>query len=153
MNILSIESLLEEPSLTMTFPARLELQISSELEQVEPVHQQVVAFIHSAGCSDEVFSKAELAIIEAITNAIRHGNQENPDQKVRILLQADESSLTCTVEDEGHGFIPEEIMNPLNPDQLLETGGRGVFLIKEMADQVIFENSGRRVRMIFRKEG
>jgi len=136
----------------MTFPTRLELQIPSELEQVETVHQQVVAFILGAGYPDEIFSRAELAIIEALTNAIRHGNRENPDQKVRILLQADETSLTCTVEDEGHGFVPEEIMNPLDPDQLLETGGRGVFLINEMADQVIFENSGRRVRMIFRNE-
>ena len=136
----------------MTKSDRLDLQIPSALEQVEPVHQQVVSYLNATGYSDEIHERAELAIIEALTNAIRHGNRENQEKTVQLRLFIEDSTLTCTVEDEGHGFQPEEIMNPLDPDQLLESGGRGVFLIKEMADLVIFENSGRRVRMIFREK-
>jgi serine/threonine-protein kinase RsbW len=130
----------------------LDLEIPSVLEKVEPVHQQVISYLNSTKCSDELHERAELAIIEALTNAIRHGNRENQEKLVRLRLFGEDTTLTCTVEDEGHGFQPEEIMNPLDPDKLLETGGRGVFLIKEMADLVIFENSGRRVRLVFREK-
>ncbi|GBD00564.1 Serine-protein kinase RsbW [bacterium HR18] len=97
-----------------------------------------------------------LAASEAITNAMRHGNRMDPTKQVHIVLDAlDPHVLELCVEDEGEGFDRSRVpsYNPEDKEMLLQPGGRGLFLMEKLADQVIYEASGRRVRMRFRRTG
>ena len=129
----------------------LHLSIPSSLEEVELLHARLVTFISENGFTDALKMRAELAIIEALTNAIRHGNQHDPLKMVELKLWTSPNILTCEVSDQGEGFDPEKVADPLVSDNLLKTGGRGVFLLREMADEATFENGGRVIRMVFRE--
>ncbi len=99
-------------------------------------------------------SRLVLAASEAITNAIHHGNRLNPAKQVHIVLRLkDYNVIELCVEDEGEGFDRSRVplYNPEDKEMLLQPSGRGLFLIEKLADQVLYEAEGRRVRMHFRR--
>jgi len=102
-----------------------------------------------ANIDDEKFGQVRLAVNEAVTNAIVHGNKENPDKKVEIIALKPEKKLQVSVQDEGTGFDPYDIKNPTKENKLLNDSGRGVFLIKEYADEVRFLKGGTKLVMTF----
>lgn len=135
----------------MTHPAPLHIQIPSLLTEVVPVHAKIMHYLSQTGYSTEMKTRVELAVIEALTNAIRHGNMEDPVKQVQLEMQPESTTLTCVITDQGDGFDPDVVPDPIASEHLLKTGGRGVYLMKEMADKVDFEDAGRRVRLIFRE--
>jgi serine/threonine-protein kinase RsbW len=92
-----------------------------------------------------------LAVDEALTNAIVHGNQRDPNKRVEIEGQVDDAMLRLKITDEGRGFRREEAANPLDPERLLATGGRGLFLIESVMDEVRWTQEGRCIEMIKRR--
>ena len=92
-----------------------------------------------------------LAVDEALTNAIVHGNQRDPNKRVEVEGQVDDSMLRLKFTDEGRGFKREEAANPLDPERLLATGGRGLFLIESVMDEVKWSQDGRTIEMIKRR--
>jgi serine/threonine-protein kinase RsbW len=96
---------------------------------------------------DRIFTGVLLAS-EVVTNAIEHGNKNDESKKVVIEFRLNQGRSECWVEDEGEGFNREDIADPLATENLLEDGGRGIFLIERMADQVVYENGGRRIGII-----
>lgn len=98
---------------------------------------------------DRVFTGVLLAS-EVVTNAIEHGNANDESKRVVIEFKHQNGRSECWVEDEGEGFDREEIADPLASENLLEDGGRGIFLIERMADEVIYENGGRRIGIILK---
>lgn len=105
---------------------------------------------YKACLSDEekVFTGVLLAS-EAVTNAIEHGNASDPAKKVIIDFRLNGTQAELWVEDEGDGFNRDEIANPLASENLLEDGGRGIFLIERLADGVKYEKEGRRIGIFF----
>ncbi|MGK7369852.1 MAG: ATP-binding protein, partial [Candidatus Halalkalibacterium sp. M3_1C_030] len=87
---------------------------------------------------------------EAVTNAIVHGNKENPEKQVKVRSELSDGELAITVKDEGAGFDPSKIPNPLKDENLLNIGGRGVYLIKEYADDLQFYENGTKLEMLFK---
>ena len=85
---------------------------------------------------------------EALRNAMVHGNKSNPDKKVTVETEISEDKVTICVEDEGEGFNPDFLPDPTLDENLLKEGGRGVFLIQHLMDQVSYENDGRKVIMV-----
>jgi len=92
-----------------------------------------------------------LLLTEAVTNAIEHGNVLDEEKKVIGDLKIDNERVQITVEDEGEGFEPSEVKDPTNAENLLMDGGRGIFFIEQMADEVSFEQNGRRVHIFFNR--
>ena len=92
-----------------------------------------------------------LSVVEATTNAIQHGNGYDPDKPVELTFQRDGTRLIVTVEDQGEGFDPGAIPDPLAPENLLKESGRGIFICRSFMDEVAFETGragGTLIRMV-----
>ena len=125
--------------------------IPATLQAVEGVVQNIMALASEMKCGEGHFAEIELALREALANAVIHGNRQDPAKKVdvRCFCQPDRGML-LVVEDEGAGFDPKEVPDPTQAERLFETHGRGLFLIRRTMDHVRFSRSGRRVTMVKR---
>ncbi|MBI3511703.1 MAG: ATP-binding protein [Bacteroidetes bacterium] len=94
-----------------------------------------------------------VAVTEAVNNAIQHGNKLDPGKKVDLSFSADERRLSFQVSDQGEGFNFTSLPDPTNPENLEKPNGRGVFLMKHLADKVEFSNEGRTVLLNFNISG
>ncbi len=124
------------------------MEIASRFEELEQVVDVAEAFYKSCFDEDDRIFTGVLLASEVVTNAIEHGNDNDPSKKVVIEFKKKSGRSECWVEDEGAGFDREAIADPLASENLLEDGGRGIFLIERMADEVIYENEGRRIGII-----
>lgn len=129
----------------------LVLTIPSELAQLEAVVDATQAFLSAQLDDEDLGYRVLLLVTEAVTNAMEHGNQLEASKVVKLDVRIDPSAVAVTVEDEGAGFDPKRVANPLDTENLLVDSGRGVFLIATMADDVQYENEGRRLRMRFNR--
>jgi anti-sigma regulatory factor (Ser/Thr protein kinase) len=104
--------------------------------------------LESKGWSEQDIMAVELALQEALTNAIRHGCRNDPSRQLQCCVTfSDKAELTIVVRDPGSGFDPATVANPLEAANLMKPGGRGVFLINELMDDVAYADGGREVRM------
>lgn len=117
------------------------------LEQLEPFIQELQKWV---SLSDEDQNRIMLALSEAVNNAIVHGNDLQEDKTVTITASLQDQQLDISVADEGEGFDPNNIPDPLKEQNLLNEGGRGVYLMKQYADNVTFTQNGSMVTMIFK---
>lgn len=124
------------------------MQIPSDLNRVEEVDALINKLF--GDLDEELFNKIQLAVNEAVVNAIVHGNQGEITKKVWVTIREQASNIEIKVKDEGSGFNPDSIADPTDEDNLLKIGGRGIFLIKHLADEVTFEENGTLVNMLFR---
>jgi serine/threonine-protein kinase RsbW len=94
-----------------------------------------------------------IAVTEAVNNAINHGNQQDPTKKVHVEVgYLPDRSLKFTVTDEGKGYDFDLLADPTDPENIEKISGRGVFLMKNLADSIEFSNEGKTVEMRFRLE-
>jgi len=89
-----------------------------------------------------------IAVIEAATNAIKHGNGNNPQKNVELQFCLATDKLTVSVKDEGNGFDPDAIPDPLSPEGILEPSGKGLLLMKSFMNKVEYSESGTKVKMV-----
>jgi serine/threonine-protein kinase RsbW len=101
---------------------------------------------------DDLYGNIMVAVTESVNNAIIHGNKEDSNKNVSLTLILGDSTIKCVVEDEGDGFDYDSLPDPTAPENLFKMGGRGVFLIKNLSDDVKFENQGRKIIMSFNVE-
>ncbi|MDP6419428.1 MAG: ATP-binding protein [Candidatus Krumholzibacteria bacterium] len=141
-----------DPELTGKVRFSLEFCIPSELRMVGPVVGYFSRLARGHAFKSAVWAEAmPLAVDEALSNAIRHGNAEDPAREVHISAEMDAGGLEIVVEDQGPGFDPEALPDPSSEEGKLRANGRGVFLMKELCDRVIYEEDGRRVRLYFKR--
>ena len=126
------------------------LVFPSELENISRVEKLIDEISSSYNLSSEVYGKISVAIIEAVNNAILHGNQLDVSKKVKIEYNIDEEAIQFIVEDEGKGFDFNNIPDPTLPENLEKTHGRGIFLMNHLADDIEFCENGALVEMKFR---
>lgn len=125
----------------------LTLQSSrEEVRQLKPFLKELQVW---AGFDDEQFSEIRLALNEAVMNAIKHGNNNNPNKYIYINAIISENAVTIKVKDEGNGFNLSDIPNPTDNDNLLKPSGRGVFLIKKQADEIFIAKDEATITMKF----
>ena len=145
----SLECPMEQDKLALRFYEA----IPSTLVALEGVVERLVALARDVKCEHRHLERVELALREALANAIIHGNQQNPDKQVsvRCFCQPDRGML-LVIEDEGVGFDPAKVPNPTQAECLLETHGRGLFLMRRMMDHVRISHRGTRITMLKRLE-
>ncbi|MEX2600639.1 MAG: ATP-binding protein [Balneolaceae bacterium] len=127
------------------------LTLTSKFREAEKTTHFVEEIDSKFHLDDDFKSRIMLALNEAATNAIVHGNKEDPEKKVFIEAQFDRNQVQITVEDQGEGFKPEAVPDPMSEENLLNTGGRGLFFMEQFADEVTYSNGGRVVTLIFNR--
>lgn len=115
--------------------------LSSRLRHVEVAERGLLDLCRVAGISSDDEYWLVTALREALANAIRHGNREQPDRKVWIRLAAHPARVTMRVDDEGEGFDAAAIPDPTAPDRLLQTSGRGIFYMRQFMTRVEFSRA------------
>ena len=113
-----------------------ELILPSTLESVEKVAQEAESFAKQAGLSDESFFAIDMAIREAVANAVKHGNKQDETKQVEITFSNLPKGFEITVRDFGEGFDVEEVPDPTNPENLLKASGRGVLFMRTFMEEV-----------------
>jgi serine/threonine-protein kinase RsbW len=108
--------------------------------------------LREMGFDEETCEQVNLAVIEAGTNAIKHGNNEDVNKRTHFEFVVHPDKLTVVVRDGGQGFDREKVADPLDPANLLKSSGRGLFLMESCMDVVTYEKSGTVVRMVKHKE-
>jgi anti-sigma regulatory factor (Ser/Thr protein kinase) len=127
--------------------------LPAEPRAIVPVTEGVSQILRHKGWSEDEVMKVELALQEALTNAIRHGCGNDPSRHLQCCVACDEEGeLMLVVRDPGEGFDAARVPNPLDPENVLKPGGRGIFLINELMDHVAFKDGGREVQMRKRRE-
>jgi serine/threonine-protein kinase RsbW len=104
--------------------------------------------MEKAGTTTEAEEEIEIAICEALANAVIHGNHENPEKKVHATCRCSmDGEVLITVRDEGEGFDSRGVPDPTDAQRLLLTHGRGLHLMRALMDEVSFQENGTLVRM------
>jgi anti-sigma regulatory factor (Ser/Thr protein kinase) len=93
-----------------------------------------------------------VGVAEALANAMIYGNGSDPDKRVRVEVELSSSEVALQVYDEGTGFDPAKVPDPTLPENLDGTGGRGIFLIRELMDEVRYNEPGNCVRLVLRNQ-
>jgi serine/threonine-protein kinase RsbW len=131
-------------------PLLLELEawMPSEIEAISPMVEQLMALIATWCCVGGDEFAVELALREALSNAIIHGNRHDPNKLVEIRCRCERGKCVClVVKDQGKGFDPNIVRDPLGPEGLQAEHGRGIHLMKVMMDEVSYRCSGTEVHM------
>lgn len=128
------------------------LTLQSTYEESERVPDFVEELQAKSSLTDDETSTLMLLLSEAVTNAIEHGNQSDASKKVDVHIRINNKSISTTVTDEGGGFDPTDVKDPLKEENLLDVGGRGIFLIKELSDGIEFDDDGRTIRFEIHRE-
>ncbi|MES3019465.1 MAG: ATP-binding protein [Bacteroidota bacterium] len=127
------------------------LQLPSRIDSITTVENFIDTLSEKYKFSDEIYANVLTCLSEATVNAIIHGNKENPDKKVYINLEVvEDKRLIFTVSDEGDGFDFNNLPDPTSPENLENLTGRGVFIIKRLADQCIFNSRGNELELHFK---
>ncbi len=136
----------------MTAPQRVSHRLESTLESVNKAEEMADQIASQAGFDEDTRSGITMAVREGMINAVLHGNAYDPAKRVNLTFEQRGRELIVTIADEGKGFVPEEIPDPLAPENLLKESGRGIFLMRTFMDEVRFRklNSGTEITLIKR---
>jgi serine/threonine-protein kinase RsbW len=122
--------------------------VPSHVDIISPFIDQLMRFISRFRGADGNNFEIELALHEALVNAIVHGNQEDLHKRVYVKCRCmTDREVPITIENEGHGFRSDMVPDPTSPDNRLRTHGRGIYLMRTLMDEVDFEQGGSVVRM------
>src|SRR5687768_17990922 len=128
---------------------RFVLQLPSDLRIIEAAVTYLVGRCRAfAFGGSRLNLNFRVGVTEALANAVLYGNQSDPAKIVRVEVALDLSRVVLHVKDEGTGFDPSTVPDPTLPDNLEGTGGRGLFLIRELMDEVEYNEQGNAVRLV-----
>ena len=127
---------------------KLQKTLEARIEAIPPFVDGVMSVVQSMGCAVGKEREVEVALIEALANAVKHGCQNDPSKLVEVCVACDDSrGLLIVIRDPGPGFDPSSIPNPVVGQNLFSTHGRGIFLINQLVDEVHYEKGGTEIHM------
>jgi serine/threonine-protein kinase RsbW len=126
------------------------LSISSKAENIILVEKMIDDVCAQFHINEDFYGNILVALTEAVNNAIYHGNQSNPNKHIEISFKASPDLVSFMVKDEGTGFSYSSLPDPTDPENIEKPNGRGVFLMRNLADNVSFEDNGSKVIMDFK---
>lgn len=127
------------------------LQLPSRIDSITTLENFIDTLSEKYHFNDEMYANVLTCLSEATVNAIIHGNKEDPNKKVFINLEVvEDKRLIFTISDEGEGFDFNNLPDPTAPENIENLTGRGVFIIKRLADQCIFNSRGNELELHFK---
>jgi serine/threonine-protein kinase RsbW len=127
----------------------LKIQVPSLVENIRIVESFIDNTKERFHIDDDIYGNIMVAVTESVNNAIRHGNKLDKNKNVMLSVECEENKLKFSIEDEGEGFDYHNLSDPTAPENLDKLGGRGIFLMKHLSDEVNFLNEGRLVELTF----
>ena len=127
----------------------IKISIPSLIENIQIIESFIDNAKEEFEINDDMYGNIMISVTECISNAIVHGNQSDSSKLVHLELQMEPGLLLCSIEDEGNGFDFNQLPDPTDPENLEKTGGRGIFLMKHLSDEVKFEDGGRKTVLSF----
>jgi serine/threonine-protein kinase RsbW len=125
------------------------LRIESAISNLSMVENAIDEIVNEIGINQENYGKILVSTLEAVNNAIMHGNKFDRDKLVDIEISYKKEKLKVKVKDQGQGFIPENVPDPTIPENLEALNGRGIFLMSRLADEIKYSKKGNEVTMSF----
>ncbi len=122
--------------------------IDNDSHLLKEVSKKLISTLRAHKVREDIIFDIHVGFEEALRNAMIHGNKQDPGKKVVVETDIIENAVVISVEDEGEGFDPKKLPDPTLDENILKEGGRGVYLINHLMDEVKYENGGRRVVMI-----
>jgi serine/threonine-protein kinase RsbW len=126
------------------------IKIQSTANNIRIVEKAIDETTGEIGISQESYGKILVSTLEAVNNAILHGNGSSPEKFVDIEITYKNGELKIKVSDEGSGFCPEKVPDPTTPENIETLNGRGVYLMSRLADKIKFNKAGNSVTMSFK---
>lgn len=127
----------------------IRIEIPSLSENIRMIESFIDNAKEKYNLNDDIYGNIMIAVTEAVNNAIKHGNKADSSKNVSLALNLEEGMIKFRVEDEGHGFDFHNLPDPTAPENLEKPGGRGIFLMKHLADEVDFSENGKVVELSF----
>jgi serine/threonine-protein kinase RsbW len=127
----------------------IKISIPSLIENIQIIESFIDNAKEDFEINDDLYGNIMISVTECISNAIVHGNQSDSSKLVHLELQMEPGLLRCSIEDEGNGFDFNQLPDPTDPENLEKTGGRGIFLMKHLSDEVKFEEGGKKTVLSF----
>jgi serine/threonine-protein kinase RsbW len=125
-------------------------KIESNISNLRIVENAIDEISTEIGFNQDNYGKILVSTLEAVNNAIIHGNKKDESKNVEIEISFKRNILSISVSDEGKGFKPKEIPDPTKPENIENLSGRGVFLMSKLADKIEFNDTGNKVTMSFK---
>jgi len=130
------------------------LTLDSRPENISSIERFVEEICDYYNINDTYFGNILIALTEAFQNALVHGNQSDPTKQIHVIFESKPKGLSFTVKDEGAGFDPDNVPDPLDLEVEPDTDkGRGVFLMRSLSDKMVVTDEGRSIEMFFRISG
>lgn len=127
---------------------KIELTLPSRIESVEEAAGEAEKFADRCDFGDDVKSAVDMAVREAVANAVKHGNKLDETKQVEVTFENSNAGFEITVRDFGKGFAVEDVPDPTNPENLLKANGRGILFMRSFMDEVEWSNHARGGMMV-----
>jgi len=127
--------------------------IKSEVKNLRIIEKAIDEVSSEMKFSEDNYGKIMVSAMEAVNNAIIHGNKSDSNKTVIVEIKHVRNQLKICVEDEGPGFNPGIIPDPTKPENIEKLNGRGIFLMSRLTDKIEFNEKGNRVTMTFKDVG
>ena len=127
----------------------MSLKIPSILENLRIIESFIDHAREYFQFDDDIYGNILIAVTESVNNAIIHGNKQDKDKNIHLELKVTKAHIRFTVEDEGDGFDYDSLPDPTSPNNIDTDGGRGIFLVKHLTDEVKFLDEGRKMVLTF----
>jgi len=131
----------------MSSAVHLEITIPSDTSAGHEVQERIISLMEEREFSMRDVFSVRLALEEALVNAIKHGNQLDPDKSVRIHCDVEQDRVYVEIEDQGPGYIPDDVPDPTLDENIERASGRGLMLIKSFMNRVEFNEKGNCIRL------
>ena len=125
------------------------ISIPSTQEYLPDVDIFIEGILRGYGINESIIADIAISVSELVNNAIDHGNKKNEEKRVTVRIEKNSEAVSLTVTDEGAGFNPDELDDPLAEENLLKEVGRGIFIVRSLMDKVDIMPSKKGTKITF----